>query len=51
MATVPVISLAGLRSEDETVKQDVVDKLMKAATEIGFLQVYSSGISSNSFHR
>jgi len=44
MATVPVISLAGLRSEDETVKQDVVDKLMKAATEIGFLQVTDHGI-------
>ena len=39
MATIPVVDISGLRSSKAEQRQPVVDQLMKAATEIGFLQV------------
>lgn len=42
MISVPVIDLSQLNSSSEADRADIVAQLMKAATEIGFLQVSSS---------
>ncbi len=44
MASVPVIDISGLSSDHASQRQQVVEKLMKAATEIGFLQARFASI-------
>jgi isopenicillin N synthase-like dioxygenase len=44
MISVPVIDLSQLNSSSEADRADIVAQLMKAATEIGFLQVVNHGI-------
>ena len=44
MASVPVIDISGLSSDHASQRQQVVDQLMKAATEIGFLQARFASI-------